>query len=358
MLYHLLYPLADVFSAFNVFRYLTFRSIGAALTALLIAFIVGPVLIRWLEERQVGQTIREDTPERHQAKAGTPTMGGFLILLALIASTLLWSEWTNPFMWIVVGVTLSFGVVGFFDDYRKAIHKNPQGLSSRAKFGWQWLLGFTAATALYFVAGFDTEISLPLVKDFHPAIGLAYIPFAAFMMVGFSNAVNLTDGLDGLAIGPVLTTSAVIGIFAYAAGHAGISSYLEIKFVPGAGTLAIFCAALGGAGLGFLWFNTYPASVIMGDTGALALGAALGAIAVVIRQEFVLAVAGGLFVLETVSVIVQVASFKLTGRRVFQMAPIHHHYELKGWPEPRIIVRFWIVSIILALVSLAFLKLR
>ena len=358
MLYHLLVPLSDVFSGFNVFRYLTFRSIGAALTALLIAFIVGPILIRALEKRQIGQTIRDDPPERHQAKAGTPTMGGVLILLALLSSTLLWAEWTNPFVWIVVCVTLGFGLIGFIDDYHKAVYKNPQGLSSRTKFGWQWLLALTAAAALYAVPAFDAQISLPLVKDFHPAIGLLYIPLGALIVVAASNGVNLTDGLDGLAIGPVLITGAVIGVFAYVAGNSVISDYLEIKYVPGAGTLAIFCAALGGAGLGFLWFNTYPASVIMGDTGALSLGAALGTIAVVIRQEVVLFVAGGIFVLETVSVIVQVISFKLTGRRVFQMAPLHHHYELKGWPEPRIIVRFWIVSIILALVSLSFLKLR
>ncbi len=358
MLYHLFVPLSDLFSGFNVFRYLTFRSIGAALTALLIAFIFGPILIRALQSRQIGQTIRDDPPERHQAKAGTPTMGGVLILLALLSSTLLWAEWNNPFMWIVVGVSLGFGGIGFVDDYRKAVHKDPKGISSRTKWAWQWLLALVAMSAVYAVPAFDAEISLPLIKDFHPTIGLLYIPIGAFVVVAFSNGVNLTDGLDGLAIGPALITGAVIGLFAYVAGHSVISDYLEIKYVPGAGTLAIFCAALGGAGLGFLWFNTYPASLIMGDTGALSLGAALGAIAVVIRQEVVLAVAGGVFVLETVSVIVQVASFKLTGRRVFAMAPLHHHYELKGWPEPRIIVRFWIVSIILALVSLSFLKLR
>jgi phospho-N-acetylmuramoyl-pentapeptide-transferase len=358
MLYHLLFPLADSFGLFNVVRYLTFRSIAAALTALVLSFIAGPMLIRLLEDRQVGQTIREDPPERHQAKAGTPTMGGVLILLALLSSTLLWAEWTNPFVWIVVGVTLGFGAIGFVDDYRKAIHKNPKGISARAKILAQLAIATAAAIALYLTPAFDTQISVPLVKDFHPAIGLAYVPVAIFILIGASNAVNLTDGLDGLAIGPAMITAGVIGLFAYIAGHYGIAEYLQVKYIPGAGTLAIFCAAFLGAGLGFLWFNTYPASVFMGDTGALALGGALGAIAIVIRAELVLAIAGGVFVVEAISVIVQVASFKLTGRRVFQMAPIHHHYELKGWPEPQIIVRFWIVSIILALVSLSLLKLR
>lgn len=358
MLYHLLYPLSDYFSALNVFRYLTFRSIGAALTALVIAFMVGPLLIRLLEDRQVGQTIRDDPPDRHKQKAGTPTMGGVLILLALLTSTLLWAEWTNPYVWIVLAVTVGYGVLGFCDDYLKAIRKDPNGLRARTKFLWQIGVATVAALALYAVPSFDAEMSLPLLKGFHPSIGLAYVPLMVLFVVGFSNAVNLTDGLDGLAIGPALLTAGVIGVFAYISGHIEFSAYLGHKYVPGAGTLGVFCAALAGAGLGFLWFNTYPASVFMGDTGALALGGALGAIAVIIRQEVVLAVAGGIFVLETVSVIVQVASFKLTGRRIFQMAPIHHHYELKGWPEPQIIVRFWIVSIILALISLSLLKLR
>jgi phospho-N-acetylmuramoyl-pentapeptide-transferase len=358
MLFHLLYPLSDYFSAFNVFRYLTFRSIGAALTALVIAFMVGPILIRLLEDRQVGQTIREDPPDRHQAKAGTPTMGGVLILLALLSSTLLWSEWTNPYMWIVVGVTLGFGLLGFFDDYHKAIRKDPKGLRARTKFAWQIGVALAGSLALYMLPTFDAQMSVPLFKEFHPELGIAYVPLAILVVVGASNAVNITDGLDGLAIGPALTTAGVIGLFSYVVGNSVIADYLEIKYVPGAGTLSIFCASMVGAGLGFLWFNTYPASVFMGDTGSLALGAALGTIAVVIRQELVLAVAGGIFVVETVSVIVQVVSFKLRGRRVFQMAPIHHHYELKGWPEPQIIVRFWIVSVILALISLSLLKLR
>jgi phospho-N-acetylmuramoyl-pentapeptide-transferase len=358
MLYHLLYPLHDTISAFNVFRYLPFRSIAAALTALLLAFVIGPTLIRLLEDRQIGQTIREDPPERHRAKAGTPTMGGVLILGALVLSTLLWSEWTNPYVWLVVGVTVGFGSIGFVDDYQKAIRKNPGGLRARTKLLLQTLVAAAASIAIYHLPGFDAELSVPLFKEFHPAIGMAYVPLAMLVLIGASNAVNLTDGLDGLAIGPVLITAAVIGLFAYVAGHSVIADYLEIKYVPGAGTLAMFCAAMVGAGLGFLWFNTYPASVFMGDTGALALGGALGAIAVVIRQELVLAIAGGVFVLEAVSVILQVASFKLTGRRIFEMAPLHHHYELKGWPEPQIIVRFWIVSIILGLISLSLLKLR
>jgi phospho-N-acetylmuramoyl-pentapeptide-transferase len=358
MLYHLLVPLKDQISAFNVFQYLTFRSVGSALTALLVAFIVGPLLIHLLETRQVGQTVRDDPPDRHQTKAGTPTMGGVLILFALLASTLLWAEWTNPYVWVVVGVTVGCGVLGFFDDYYKAIRKNPTGIRARTKLIWQFLIATVAALTLYHLPQFDGQISLPLLKDFHPDIGMAYVPVAVLLIVGFSNAVNLTDGLDGLAIGPVLITAGVIGLFSYVCGHAVIADYLELKHIPGAGTLAIFCTAMVGAGLGFLWFNTYPASVFMGDTGSLALGGALGVMAVIIRQELVLIIAGGIFIVETVSVIVQVVSYKWRGRRVFLMAPIHHHYELKGWPEPQIIVRFWIVSVILALVSLSLLKLR
>ncbi len=358
MLYHVLFPLSEQISALNVFRYLTFRSIGAALTALLIAFIVGPVLIGLLEDRQLGQTVRDDPPDRHQEKAGTPTMGGVLILLALITSTLLWAEWTNPYVWIVLGVTLACGVLGFCDDYRKTVRKNPSGIRARTKLFWQFVIASAAAIALYLLPAFDAEISLPLFKDFHPSIGAAYIPIAVLLIVGFSNAVNLTDGLDGLAIGPVLITAGVVGLFAYVCGHRVIADYLELKYIPGAGTLAIFCTSMLGAGLGFLWFNTYPASLFMGDTGSLALGGALGVMAIVIRQEVVLIIAGGIFMVEMFSVIVQVASFKLRGQRVFRMAPIHHHYELKGWPEPQIIVRFWIISVILGLVALSLLKLR
>ena len=359
MLYHLLFErLSQDFSVLNVFRYLTFRSVGATLTALLIAFVVGPTLIRWLDDRQVGQTIREDPPERHQQKAGTPTMGGVLILLAVVTSTLLWAEWTNPYIWIVLGVTLGCGLVGFADDYLKAVRKQPAGLRAFTKLFWQFAIAGVATVALYRLPGFDAQISLPFVKDFHPSIGWAYVPLAALFIVGFSNAVNLTDGLDGLAIGPTMITAGVIGLFAYVVGHSVIADYLELKYVPGVGSLAIFCTALIGAGLGFLWFNTYPASLIMGDTGALALGGALSTVAVIIRQEIVLMIAGGIFLLEMFSVIVQVSSYKLRGRRVFRMAPIHHHYELRGWPEPQIIVRFWIVTVILGLVALSMLKLR
>jgi len=359
MLYHLLFEqLAGTISAFNVFRYLTFRSVGGALTALLIAFLVGPALIRMLGDRQIGQTVREDTPKRHQEKTGTPTMGGVLILFAVLVSTLLWAEWTNPYVWVVLGVTLGCGLLGFADDYKKAVRKQPKGVSARTKLFWQTLIALAAGVALYWLPGFDERISLPLVKNFHPDIGIFYVPLAAIFIVGFSNAVNLTDGLDGLAIGPSLIAAGVIGLYAYAVGHHGIAGYLELKHVSGAGTLAIFCSSLMGAGLGFLWFNTYPASVFMGDTGSLALGAALATVAVIIRQEVALVVAGGLFIVEMFSVIVQVASFKLRGRRVFAMAPIHHHFELRGWPEPKIIVRFWIVAIILGLVALSLLKLR
>ncbi len=359
MLYHLLFEqLAGQFSALNVFRYLTFRSVGSALTALLIAFIVGPTLIKWLENRQVGQTIRDDPPERHQEKAGTPTMGGVLILLAVLTSTLLWAEWTNPYVWIVVGVTVGCGLLGFADDYTKAVRKQPAGIRARTKLLWQIAIACVATIVLFRLPGFDAQISLPLVKDFHPSIGWLYVPFAVVFIVGFSNAVNLTDGLDGLAIGPTMITAGVIGLFAYVVGNSVIASYLELKYVPGVGSLAIICTALIGAGLGFLWFNTYPASLIMGDTGALALGGALSTVAVIIRQEVVLAVAGGIFLVEMFSVIVQVASYKLRRRRVFRMAPIHHHYELRGWPEPQIIVRFWIVSVILGLVAISTLKLR
>ena len=359
MLYHLLYQvLAQEVSAFNVFRYLTFRSVGAALTALLIAFIAGPALIRLLEVRQVGQTIREDTPDRHQAKAGTPTMGGALILFAVVTSTLLWAEWTNPYVWIVLFTTLGCGLVGFADDYRKAVRKDPNGIRSRTKLVWLIAIALLAMLALYSWTDFDARISVPLIKDFHPAIGWLYVPAAVLFIAGFSNAVNLTDGLDGLAIGPTMITAGVIGLFSYVVGHTEIADYLELKYVPGAGTLAIVCTSLMGAGLGFLWWNTYPASVIMGDTGALALGAALATVAVIIRQELVLVIAGGIFMVEMFSVIVQVSSFKLRGRRVFQMAPIHHHFELRGWPEPQIIVRFWIISVVLGLISLSLLKLR
>ena len=357
MLYHLLYPLSAEFGGFNVFRYITFRTGAATLTALFIAFVVGPLLIRKLEELRVGQPIREIGPD-HAAKAGTPTMGGLLILLSLLVSVLLWSSLDNRLVWIVVGLTCGYGVLGFVDDYRKVTHGSSAGISVGAKLFWQTLLALLVALAIYTDPSFDARLSVPFFKNFDPYLGWLYIPVATFIIVAASNAVNLTDGLDGLAIGPVMITAGTFLLLAYAAGHAGIADYLAIKPVPGAGHLAIFCGALIGGGLGFLWFNAPPAQLFMGDVGSLALGGALGAIAVVIRQEILLAVVGGVFVIEALSVIVQVASFKLTGRRVFLMAPIHHHFEKLGWAEQKIVVRFWIISIVLGLVALSSLKLR
>ncbi len=357
MLFHLLVPLSEQYIAFNVFRYITFRTAAATLTALFLSFLLGPPIIRALERLRVGQPIREIGPA-HQEKEGTPTMGGLLILLCLGVSVLLWADLTNRAIWIVLGVTFGYGILGFVDDYRKVREKNSDGLSARAKFFWQWLLAIGVAMLIYSDPAFDGELSVPFFKDFTPHLGVFYVPLAAFVIVAASNGVNLTDGLDGLAIGPVMIASGTFLILAYAAGHAQIADYLAIKAVPGSGQLAIFCGALVGGGLGFLWFNSYPAQLFMGDVGALALGGALGAIAVVIRQEMLLAVVGGIFVVETLSVMIQVASFKLTGRRVFRMAPIHHHFEQAGWAEQKIVVRFWIISIILALVALSSLKLR
>jgi phospho-N-acetylmuramoyl-pentapeptide-transferase len=357
MFYHLLYPLASEIGAFNVFRYITFRTGAATLTALFIAFMVGPPLIRALARMGVEQPIREVGPA-HQAKEGTPTMGGLLILLSLLVSVLLWSNLDNRLVWIVVGLTAGYGVLGFVDDYKKVRSGKNAGISARAKLFWQTLLALIVAVAIYVDPSFDAEIAVPFFKDFTPHLGWFYIPAAAFIIVAMSNAVNLTDGLDGLAIGPVMIATMTFLILAYAAGHAGIADYLAIKHVPGAGHLAIFCGALLGGGLGFLWFNAPPAQLFMGDVGSLALGGALGTIAVLIRQEILLVVVGGIFVIETLSVIIQVASFKLTGKRVFLMAPIHHHFEMLGWPEQRIVVRCWIIAAILALVSLSSLKLR
>jgi phospho-N-acetylmuramoyl-pentapeptide-transferase len=357
MLYHLLYPLAEQFGVFNVVRYITFRTAAATLTALFITFLVGPWLIRRLAALRVGQPIREIGPD-HQAKAGTPTMGGLLILMALVVSVVLWSELDNRFVWILLGLTTGYGVLGFIDDYKKVREGSSAGVSARTKLVWQAVLALGVAVAIYTDPNFDKELAVPFFKDFTPNIGIFYIPLAAFIIVAASNGVNLTDGLDGLAIGPVMIAGATFLLLSYAAGHAVIADYLAIKHVPGAGQLAIFCGALVGGGLGFLWFNASPAELFMGDVGALALGGALGTIAVLIRQEILLAVVGGIFVVETVSVVIQVTSFKLTGKRVFLMAPIHHHYEQLGWPEQKIVVRFWIVSIILALVALSSLKLR
>ncbi len=357
MFYHLLYPLASDVGAFNVFRYITFRTGAATLTALFIAFAFGPVLIHKLASLRVGQPIRDIGPA-HQDKAGTPTMGGLLILLSLLVSVLLWSNLDNRFVLTVVGVTAGFGLLGFIDDYRKVRESHARGISARMKLVWQTALGLAVAIAIYTDPGFDAELAVPFFKNFTPNIGWAYVPVATFIIVGTSNAVNLTDGLDGLAIGPVMITAGTFLILSYAAGHAGISEYLAIKYVPDAGGLAIFCGALIGGGLGFLWFNASPAQLFMGDVGSLALGGALGTIAVLLRQEILLAVVGGIFVVETLSVAIQVASFKLTGRRVFLMAPIHHHFEQLGWPEQKIVVRFWIISAILGLIALSSLKLR
>jgi phospho-N-acetylmuramoyl-pentapeptide-transferase len=358
MLYHLLYPLHADYGAFNVFRYITFRSLMAAMTALTISFLLGPWLIRRLTERQIGQVIRPDGPESHLAKAGTPTMGGTLILFSLILATLLLADLTNPFVWLVVLVTLGFATIGFLDDYRKLSRRNSAGLAGRHRLLAEFALAGAAGLFLYLKPGFSTAISFPFFKDLQPDLGLFYIPFAALVVVGASNAVNLTDGLDGLAIGPVMTTAAAYLVFAYVAGNVKNAEYLQIPYVAGAGELAIFCAAILAAGLGFLWFNAYPAMMIMGDVGALPLGAALGLVALLTKQELVLLIAGGVFVAETASVIIQVASFKLRRKRIFRMAPIHHHFELKGWPEPLIIVRFWIVSAICAMLALSTLKLR
>ncbi|MCX8073168.1 MAG: phospho-N-acetylmuramoyl-pentapeptide-transferase [Candidatus Binatia bacterium] len=358
MLYHLLYPLHTSFSALNVFRYITFRSLVAALLALAISFLLGPWLIRRLRQNQIGQTIRPDGPERHLAKAGTPTMGGTLILFSLLSATLLLSDLTNFYVWLLIGVTTAFGVIGFVDDYQKLRRGNARGLTGREKLFAQFLVAFIVAELLYLRPGFSTELYVPFFKHIHPELGWFYVPFGMFVIVGASNAVNLTDGLDGLAIGPVMTTAFTYGIFAYLAGSPRLAEYLQIPHVAGAAELAVFCAALICAGLGFLWFNAYPAKMFMGDVGSLPLGAALATVALVTKQEIVLIVAGAVFVAEALSVIFQVVSYKLRRKRIFRMAPIHHHFELLGWPEPQIIVRFWIVSVVAALLALSTLKLR
>jgi phospho-N-acetylmuramoyl-pentapeptide-transferase len=357
MLYHLLYPLSDTFSFLNVIRYITFRTAAATLTALFISFVVGPWLIRKLASLHIGQPIRELGPD-HQAKAGTPTMGGLLILLSLCVSVLLWADLTNQLVWFVLALTIGYGILGFIDDYLKVTRQNSDGLSPHTKLIWQTGMALLLAVSLYSSPAFDQELAVPFFKQFTPDIGWLYIPLAILVIVGFSNGVNLTDGLDGLAIGPVMITAATFVGLTYAAGHANIAEYLAIKPVPGAGQLAIFCGALVGGGLGFLWFNASPADLFMGDVGALALGGALGTVAVLIRQEILLGVVGGIFVLEALSVAIQVGWFKLTGERIFLMAPIHHHFEKLGWAEQKIVVRFWIISIILALISLSSLKLR
>ena len=347
-------------SGFTVFQYITVRGIMGILTALIVALMIGPVMIRRLNRHQIGQVVRSDGPESHFSKAGTPTMGGALILVGIAFSTLLWADLRNVYVWVVMLVTLLFGAIGWVDDYRKVFRKDPKGLPARWKYFWQSVVGLGAAVFLYINATdpVQTAYIVPFFKDVSIDTGLLYIVITYFVIVGASNAVNLTDGLDGLAILPTVMVGGALGIIAYLAGHAEFSAYLRIPFVSGAGELVIFCGAMLGAGLGFLWFNTYPAQVFMGDVGALALGAALGIVAVIARHEIVLFIMGGIFVMETVSVILQVASFKLTGRRIFRMAPIHHHFELKGWPEPRVIVRFWIITVMLVLFGLATLKLR
>ena len=347
-------------SGFNVFQYLTLRSILGVLTALVISFVVGPMLIRKLSVYRIGQNVRADGPQSHLSKAGTPTMGGAMILVAVATSTLLWADLSNRYIWVVLIVTMVFGAIGWIDDYRKLILKNSKGLSARAKFFWQSVAGAGAAVFLYLTAHvpIETQLIVPFFKDVAINLGWGYVLLTYLVIVGSSNAVNLTDGLDGLAILPAVMVAGALGIIAYVTGHARFSEYLGIPYVPGVGEVAVLCGTLVGSGLGFLWFNTHPAQVFMGDVGALALGAALGVIAVVVRQELVLMVMGGVFVMETVSVILQVVSFKLTGKRIFRMAPLHHHFELKGWPEPRVIVRFWIITVILVLIGLATLKIR
>ncbi len=360
MLLYLFDWLAEHYSVFNVFRYLTLRGICGVLTSLVICFTVGPVMIRKLSHHQIGQTVREDGPPTHFEKVGTPTMGGVLILVSVALSTLLWADLANRFVWAALVTCIAFGVIGWVDDYKKLVNKNPRGMGARNKFASQTLAGLGVALFLYHTAQDPAELLLivPLFKEVAVDLGFGYVLLTYLVIVGTSNAVNLTDGLDGLAILPTVLVAGGLAIFAYLTGHAIFSSYLGIPFIPGVGEVLIFCAALVGAGLGFLWFNTYPAMVFMGDIGALALGAAIGVVAVIVRQEIVLVIMGGIFVMETMSVILQVASYKLLGKRLFRMAPLHHHFELKGWPEPRVSVRFWIISLILVLVGLATLKVR
>jgi phospho-N-acetylmuramoyl-pentapeptide-transferase len=360
MLFFLAEYLTEHISGFNLFTYITMRAILGALTALVISLVMGPIMIRRLSIRQIGQTVRKNGPITHIPKAGTPTMGGSLILIAILSSTLLWADLRSAYVWIVIAVTLAFGLIGFVDDYKKLILDDPAGMSARGKLFWQSITALAVAVILFLLADepYETALLIPYLKGAVIPLGFAYIALTYLVIVGTSNAVNLTDGLDGLAIMPTVLVGGALGIFGYAAGNAIYSEYLGIPYIPGAGEMMVFCASMSGAGLGFLWFNTYPAQVFMGDIGALSLGAALGTVAVIVRQEIILAIMGGLFVVETLSVIIQVASFKLTGRRVFRMAPLHHHYELKGWAEPKVIVRFWIITVILVLVGLSSLKIR
>ena len=347
-------------SGFNVVSYLTLRAILSTLTALAIAILIGPKMIKWLQNMQIGQTVRDDGPQSHLSKSGTPTMGGVLILAAILTSCLLWADLTNTYVLVTLFVVVSFGIIGFIDDYRKVVRKDPKGLIARWKYFWQSVIALAVAFFLFINSSQaeETALLVPFFKEVMPQLGLWYLVLTYFVIVGTSNAVNLTDGLDGLAIVPTILVAGAFAIFAYTTGNIKFSEYLNIPFIPMTSELVIVCTAIVGAGLGFLWFNTYPAQVFIGDVGSLALGGTLGVLAVLVRQEIVLFIMGGIFVVETLSVILQVGSFKLRGKRIFRMAPIHHHYELKGWPEPRVIVRFWIISIILVLVGLATLKLR
>lgn len=358
MLMYLLYPLHVKYSFLNVFKYITFRTFGASITSVLLCMLIGPSFIRFLQRKQMGQAIRDDGPQSHLSKKGTPTMGGALILLSIVLSTLLWSDLTNKNVWIALITTVLFGVIGYIDDYKKVVQKNPKGLSARQKLFGQIVVSVAAAYVIYFFRDTPPDLKFPFFKDLSIYLGWVFVVFATFVIVGSSNAVNLTDGLDGLAVGPTITTASTFLILAYAAGNVKIAEYLQIPYVPGSGELSVFLGTIAAACLGFLWFNTYPAQVFMGDVGSLALGAALGVVAVITKNEILLALAGGIFVVEAFSVMAQVASFKMTGKRVFRMAPIHHHFELKGWAEPKVIVRFWIISILLALITLSTLKLR
>ncbi|WP_417553208.1 phospho-N-acetylmuramoyl-pentapeptide-transferase [Marinomonas fungiae] len=352
--------LSKYFTFFTVFNYLSLRAILGVLTALFISLLIGGKVIRLLQRLQIGQAVRDDGPQSHLSKAGTPTMGGVMILFSISISTLLWGDLTNPYIWVTLLTMIAFGAVGWVDDYRKVVEKNSRGLPAKWKYFWQSVFGLSAAIYLYSIASTPAETSLliPLFKDAVIPLGIFFVVFTYFVIVGTSNAVNLTDGLDGLAILPTVLVGGALGLFAYLTGNIKFADYLLIPYVQGTGELIVFCSALVGAGLGFLWFNTYPAQVFMGDVGALALGAALGVIAVIVRQELVLFIMGGVFVMETVSVILQVASYKLTKRRIFRMAPIHHHFELKGWAEPKVIVRFWIITVCLVLIGIATLKVR
>jgi phospho-N-acetylmuramoyl-pentapeptide-transferase len=358
MLYHFLYPLASDFHFLNVFKYLTFRTVYAVITALVVSFLLGPWMIRKLQAIQVTQVIRTDGPESHLQKQGTPTMGGVLILAAIVIPTLLWADLSNRFIWLSLSIIIGYGLIGFVDDYKKVVEKNPKGLSPRQKTFFQVLLGLLVGVALYYTPGFSTELTVPFFKNLRPDLGILSIPFVMLVIFGASSAVNLTDGLDGLAIGPVSINAGTYMLFTYIAGNIKLSGYLQVPYVAGAGELAILCGAMAGAGLGFLWYNSYPAEVFMGDVGSLPLGGGLGVIAVITKQEILLVIVGGIFVIEALSVIFQVGSYKYRGKRIFRMAPIHHHFELKGVAEPKIIVRFWVITIILALIAFSTLKIR